>query len=111
MPDCHLSFFFSNGLLLAAVDVLKALQEGQQGGAGSLRGALIVHLSGATFPKAQQQKNSRHQLTGHVKGQTAKVKKKKDGKRDGDWEDLVFHLRVPLCTASSRRMARARCWS
>lgn len=82
MKDSHLSFLFGNGLLLAAVYVLKALQKGQQGGAGSLRGAFVVHLSGATFPKAQQQKNSRHQLTGHVKGQKNKVKKEKGRQRD-----------------------------
>lgn len=75
MKDSHLGFLFSNGLLLAAVYVLKALQKGQQGGAGSLGGAFVVHLAGATFPKAQQQKNSRHQLTGHMKGQTTMVKK------------------------------------
>lgn len=75
MKDSHLSFLFINGLLLAAVYVLKALQEGQQRGAGSLRGAFVVHLSGATFPKAQQQQNSRQQLTGRVKRQTNQVKK------------------------------------
>lgn len=48
----HLSFLLRNGLFLAAVYVLKALQEGQQRGTGSLGGALIVHLSGATFPQA-----------------------------------------------------------
>lgn len=110
MKDSHLGFLFSNGLLLAAVYVLKALQKGQQGGAGSLRGALVVHLSGATFPKAQQQKNSRHQLTGHEKGQSTKVKKQAE-KEMGVKRIGFSHLRVPLCTASSRRMARARCWS
>lgn len=110
VKDSHLSFLFSNGLLLTAVYVLKALQKGQQGGAGSLRGSFIVHLSGATFPEAQQQQNSRHQLTGHVKGETTKVKKEV-GKEMGIKRIRLSHLRVPLCTASSRRMARARCWS
>ena len=69
----HLSFLFRNGLLLAAVDVLKALQEGQQRCTGSLGGALIIHLSRATFPQAQQQQNGRQQLTGRTQGQTEKV--------------------------------------
>lgn len=110
MKDSHLGFLFINGLLLAAVYVLKALQKGQQGGAGSLCGAFVVHLSGATFPKAQQQKNSRHQLTTHVKGQATTVKKEVE-KEKGIKRIQFPHPRVPRCTASSRRMARARCWS
>lgn len=89
MKDSHLSFLFSNGLLLAAVDVLKALQEGQQRGAGSLCGAFVVHLSGATFPKAQQQQNSRQQLTGRVN--IKQTKWEKSGEKTGiKWIQLVF---------------------
>lgn len=80
MKGSHLGFLFSNGLLFAAVYVVKALQEGQQWGAGSLCGAFVVHLSGATFPKAQQQHDSRQQLTGHVKQQTNQEIKR--GRRD-----------------------------
>lgn len=71
--DVHLSFLFRNGLLLAAVYVLKALQEGQQRGARSLGGTLVVHLSGATFPQAQQQQNGRQQLTGKTHRHKDKV--------------------------------------
>ena len=111
--DVHLSFLLRNGLLLAALYVLKALQEGQQRGAGSLGGALVVHLSGAAFPKTEQQQNGRQQLTGETPWQNHCISAaggfqhrqiRRDCKVSG-------YLRVPLCTASSSRMARARCWS
>lgn len=66
LRDVHLSFLFRNGLLLAAVYVLKALQEGQQRRAGPLGGTLVVHLSGSTFPQAQQEQDGREQLTGET---------------------------------------------
>lgn len=59
----HLSFSFWGCVLFAAVDCLKALQEGKQRSTGALGGALIVHLSGAALPQAQQQQNRGQQLT------------------------------------------------
>lgn len=60
----HLGFFFGDGLLLGAMDVLEALQERQQWSAGALGGALVVHLPGAALPQPEQQQDSRQQLTG-----------------------------------------------
>lgn len=79
LGDVHLSFVFRNGLLLAAVYVLKALQEGQQRGAGPLGGALVVHLSGSTFPQAQQEQHGREQLTGKTKRHRGKVSARAGG--------------------------------
>lgn len=66
-PRPHLDLLFGGGLLLAAVYVVEALQQGQQGGAGPLRGPFVVHLPGAALPKAQQQQHGGQQLTGHGK--------------------------------------------
>ena len=52
------------GLLLVVVNALEALEEGQQWGAGALRGALVVHLPRAVAPQTQQQQHRRQQLAG-----------------------------------------------
>jgi len=68
----YLWLLLGDGLLLAVVDVLEAMQQGQQGGAGALGGALVVHLPRAVAPQTQQQQHRRQQLAASWRGDTVK---------------------------------------